>query len=136
MDLPVQAQQEAPLRKKSCLIIDDSPLVLAMATDALEAAGFDVIATDFGIEANQVIYRDPPPDIILIDVMMPLLSGDQKVKLIKEREHSRNIPILLISSKEKTELEELTRRSGADGYIQKPFDAETLVRAVRSALMK
>ena len=117
-------------------MIDDSPLVLAMATDALEAAGFDVFATDFGIEANQVIYRDPPPDIILIDVMMPLLSGDQKVKLIKERERSRNIPILLISSKEKSELEELTRTSGADGYIQKPFDAAALVRAVRTALEK
>ena len=124
------------MKKKSCLVIDDSPLVLAMATDALEAAGFDVFATDFGIEANQVIYRDPPPDIILIDVMMPLLSGDQKVKLIKERERSRNIPILLISSKEKSELEELTRTSGADGYIQKPFDAAALVRAVRTALEK
>jgi DNA-binding response OmpR family regulator len=124
------------MKKKTCLVIDDSPLVLAMATDALEAAGFDVVATDFGIEANQVIYRDPPPDIILIDVMMPLLSGDQKVKLIKERERSRNIPILLISSKEKTELEELTRTSGADGFIQKPFDAATLVQAVRTTLGK
>lgn len=124
------------MRKKSCLVIDDSPLVLAMATDALEGAGFDVIATDFGIEANQVIYRDPPPDIILIDVMMPLLSGDQKVKLIKERERSKHIPILLISSKDKSELDELTRTSGADGYIQKPFDAAELVRAVRTALNK
>jgi DNA-binding response OmpR family regulator len=122
------------MKKKTCLVIDDSPLVLAMATDALESAGFDVIATDFGIEANQVIYRNPPPDIILIDVMMPLLSGDQKVKLIKERERSRNIPILLISSKSQDELEELTRTSGANGYIQKPFDAEKLVTAVRNIL--
>ena len=124
------------MKKKTCLVIDDSPLILAMTTDALEAAGFDVVATDFGIEANQVIYRDPPPDIILIDVMMPLLSGDQKVKLIKNRERSQNIPILLISSKDKAELEELTKTSGADGYIQKPFDAAELVRAVRTALEK
>ncbi len=124
------------MKKKTCLVVDDSPLVLAMVTDALEAAGFDVVATDFGIEANQIIYRTPPPDIILLDVMMPLLSGDQKVKLIKERERSKNIPILLISSKAKGELEELTRTSGADGYIQKPFDAATLVCAVQAALDK
>lgn len=124
------------MKKKTCLVVDDSPLVLAMVTDTLEASGFDVVATDFGIKANQVIYRDPPPDIILLDVMMPLLSGDQKVKLIKERERSKNIPILLISSKDKAELEELTRTSGADGYIQKPFDAATLVRTVQAALDK
>ncbi len=119
---------------KRCLIIDDSPLVLAMAGDALTAAGFEVLTADFGMDANKYIYSDPPPDIILIDVMMPMLSGDQKVKLLKQRESSRNIPILLISSKSDSELAELVKTSGADGYLRKPFDAVTLVREVRRAL--
>lgn len=119
---------------KRCLIIDDSPLVLAMAGDALAAAGFEVLTADFGMEANKYIYGDPPPDIILIDVMMPMLSGDQKVKLLKQRESSRNIPILLISSKSDSEMAALVASSGADGYLRKPFDAATLVREVRRAL--
>ena len=118
---------------KRCVVIDDSQLVLAMATDALEAAGFEVAATDSGIEANQYIFGTPPPDIIIIDVMMPLLSGDQKVRLLKDREKSRNIPVLLMSTKSIEELEQLTESSGADGYIQKPFDADGLVRSVKRA---
>jgi len=119
---------------KRCLIIDDSPLVLAMAGDALQAAGFEVYTADFGMDANKYIYGDPPPDIILIDVMMPMLSGDQKVKLLKQRESSRHIPILLISSKSDEEMKTLVETSGADGYLRKPFDAVTLVREVRRAL--
>lgn len=119
---------------KRCLIIDDSPLVLAMAGDALTSAGYDVVTADFGMEANKYIYGDPPPDIILIDVMMPMLSGDQKVRLLKQRESSRTIPVLLISSKSDSELQALVASSGADGYLRKPFDATTLVRSVRLAL--
>lgn len=119
---------------KRCLIIDDSPLVLAMAGDALTTAGYDVVTADFGMEANKYIYGDPPPDIILIDVMMPMLSGDQKVKLLKQRESSKTIPVLLISSKSDSELQELVASSGADGYLRKPFDAATLVHTVRRAL--
>jgi CheY-like chemotaxis protein len=119
---------------KRIVIIDDSKLVLAVASDALQSAGYDVVATDSGIEANQHIYASKRPDLILIDIMMPLLNGDRKVKLLKERESSRHIPILLISSKPLEELAAIASESGADGYLQKPFDAPTLVRKVQQIL--
>jgi CheY-like chemotaxis protein len=119
---------------KRIVVIDDSKLVLAVASDALQSAGFEVMATDSGIEANQHIYASRRPDLILIDVMMPLLNGDRKVKLLKERESSRHIPILLMSSKPAEELAAISRESGADGYLQKPFDAQTLVRKVQEVL--
>jgi CheY-like chemotaxis protein len=115
---------------KRIVVIDDSKLVLAIATEALEGAGFEVLATDSGIEANQFIYSSRRPDLILIDVMMPLLNGDRKVRLLKERESSRHIPVILMSTKTREELEQLTRESGADGYIQKPFDEASLVQQV------
>jgi CheY-like chemotaxis protein len=62
--------------------------------------------------------------------MMPLLNGDRKVRLLKERESSRHIPVILMSTKARNELEQLTRESGADGYIQKPFDEASLVQQV------
>jgi DNA-binding response OmpR family regulator len=119
---------------KKIVIIDDSKLVLAVASDALQSAGFEVLATDSGIDANQHIYTSKRPDLIIIDVMMPLLNGDRKVKLLKERESSRHIPILLMSSKPADELAALTRDAGADGYIHKPFDAQTLISKVQEVL--
>jgi CheY-like chemotaxis protein len=118
------------MTQKRIVVIDDSKLVLAIATEALEGAGFEVLTTDSGIEANRFIYSSRRPDLILIDVMMPLLNGDRKVRLLKERESSRHIPVILMSTKARDELEQLTRESGADGYIQKPFDEASLVQQV------
>jgi CheY-like chemotaxis protein len=118
------------MTQKRIVVIDDSKLVLAIATEALEGAGFEVLTTDSGIEANRFIYSSRRPDLILIDVMMPLLNGDRKVRLLKERESSRHIPVILMSTKTRDELEQLTRESGADGYIQKPFDEASLVQQI------
>jgi DNA-binding response OmpR family regulator len=126
--------EKSVMEGKRIVVIDDSKLVLAVADDALRGAGFEVLTTDSSIEANQHIYASVRPDLILIDVMMPLLNGDRKVKLLKERESSRNIPVLLMSSKPASEMEALTRESGADGYILKPFDAQTLVRKIQETL--
>lgn len=119
---------------KRIVVIDDSKLVLAIATKALEDAGYEVVATDSGIEANQHIYSSRRPDLILIDVMMPLLNGDRKVRLLKERASSRHIPVILMSTKSREELEQLTRESGADGYITKPFNESSLTQQVRRIL--
>ena len=122
------------MTRKRIVVIDDSKLVLAIATEALESAGYEVLATDSGIEANQYIYASRRPDLILIDVMMPLLNGDRKVRLLKERESSRHIPVILMSTKATNELQQLARESGADGFIQKPFNESSLVRQVESIL--
>ncbi len=119
---------------KRIIVIDDSQLVLAMAGDILKSAGYEVITTDSGIEANQYIYATQPPDLILIDVMMPLLNGDRKVRLLKEREKSKNIPVVLMSSKPEEELQVLAQQSGADGYIRKPFSSQTFLKQVERFL--
>ena len=122
------------MTRKRIVVIDDSKLVLAIATEALEGAGYEVLATDSGIEANQYIYSSRRPDLILIDVMMPLLNGDRKVRLLKERESSRHIPVILMSTKASEELKQLAQESGADGFIQKPFNEGSLVQQVEKIL--
>lgn len=122
------------MQAKRVVVIDDSKLVLAVASDALRNAGYDVVATDSGIEANQYIYASRRPDLILIDVMMPMLNGDRKVRLLKQRESSSQIPILLMSTKSRPELEALVQSSGADGFILKPFDEPSLVAQVAEAI--
>jgi len=115
---------------KRIIIIDDCKLTLTMARDILEEAGYEVLTSESGIEANQHIYATPPPDLILIDVVMPMLQGDRKVKLLKDRHTSARIPVLLMSSKSNEELERLVHESGADGFMQKPLRPQTLLSTV------
>lgn len=85
--------------KRKVLVVDDSELVLEMIRDALEGEGYEVFTAASGIEANRFVYSRNRPDLILLDVMLPLLNGDRKVRLLKESALSRDIPVLLISSK-------------------------------------
>jgi DNA-binding response OmpR family regulator len=120
---------------KKILVVDDSPLILAMASDALQEAGFDVFTATNGIEANSYIFSTSNrPDLIILDIMMPLLDGNKKAKILKQQDHSQNIPILFISSKDEAELARLVEESGADGYICKPFSPQTIVNSVRKVL--
>jgi DNA-binding response OmpR family regulator len=120
---------------KKILVIDDSPLVLAMASDALQAAGFDVFTATNGIESNSYIFStNNRPDLIILDIMMPLLDGNKKAKILKEKDFSRDIPILFISSKDATELAKLVAESGVEGYICKPFTPQGIVNSVRQVL--
>lgn len=120
---------------KHIVVIDDCKVVQAMASDFLGAAGFRVSTADNGVYSNHLIYSRNPPDLILLDVVMPLMSGEKKLKLLKSREKSRNIPVLLISSKEERELRAIGAACGADGCLPKPFTANELVLSVQSLLL-
>jgi len=109
------------------VVIDDCRLTLAMARDILEEAGLEVFTAESGIAANAAIYGSPPPDLILLDVEMPMLRGDRKVELLKRAESSRGIPVVLMSHRRAEELEEMARRSGADSFIVKPLRKQTLL---------
>ena len=122
------------MEKKRVLIVDDSPLVLEMASEMLKEAGYDVRTATNGIEANNQIYYSlaGKPNLIIIDIMMPLLAGDKKARLLKQAEYTKDIPILFISTKEEQELKRLTIESGAaEGYICKPFTKHSLISEVR-----
>ncbi len=120
------------MMQKHIVVIDDDKLILSMARDFLEEAGFQVSTSDNGLYTNHIIYGSNPPDLIIIDVMMPLMNGDDKIRTLKRREYSRQIPVLLMSSKEPAELQQLAEAAGADGIIPKPFTPNSLVRCVRN----
>jgi len=116
------------------LIIDDSELVLAMAKDALEQAGYQVLTATNGIEANRFIFSREKPALIIMDIMMPMLDGNKKAKLLKENEVSKDIPILLLSSKSEQEMRQLVTEAGADGFILKPFTPSGITAGVQACL--
>ena len=112
---------------KHVLVIDDDRVILAMVRDYLSEAGFRVSTAECGVYSNHIIYSKTPPDLILMDVMLPLMSGVRKTQILKQREKSRQIPIILISSKEEQELHNLSIEANADDYLPKPFTADALI---------
>jgi len=120
--------------KKKVLIVDDSDLVLEMARDALEEAGYAVFTASDGVEANDYIFSRNKLDLIIFDIMLPFLDGDKKAKLLREKEVGRQIPIVFMSSKSPEELTRLTAEAGVNGFISKPFTATEIVASVREFL--
>jgi len=119
---------------KHILVIDDDPVLLAVVGDYLTEAGFTVSTADCGIYSNNIIYGNNPPDLIILDVIMPLMSGAKKAKLLKQRDKSAHIPIILMSSKDEQELKAIVQDCMVNGYLCKPFTAEQLVDKVKKLL--
>ncbi len=118
------------------LVIDDDPVLLAMVSDFLKNAGYRVSIADCGIYSNNIIYGKTPPDLIVLDVIMPLMSGVKKAKLLKQREKSAHIPIILMSSKDEEELKALAEEAMVNDYLNKPFTAEQLVAKIKTLLQE
>ncbi|WP_243374722.1 response regulator [Geotalea sp. SG265] len=122
------------MKTKTVLVVDDSEIVVAMASDALEEGGFKVITAPNAKAADKHIFSQSKPDLIILDVMLPILDGDKKARMLKDNPQTRDIPILLLSSKPADELARLVTDSGADGFIRKPFMPRNMVDKVRDML--
>lgn len=119
---------------KHILVIDDDPVLLAMVGDYLKDAGYKVSTADCGIYSNNIIYGSNPPNLIVLDVIMPLMSGVKKAKLLKQREKSAHIPIILMSSKEEEELKGLAEEAMVEAYLCKPFGEQKLISKIETLL--
>ncbi|HEV7765395.1 MAG TPA: response regulator [Thermoanaerobaculia bacterium] len=100
------------------LIIDDDPTHLTAARGILEAEGYEVFTQDqpFG-STNTVIHVQP--DLVLLDVNMPALSGDRLAEVFRANSRTRNVMIVLHSSNDEDHLRTTARRLGLDGYVCK-----------------
>lgn len=117
--------------KHRVLIIDDSDLTLAAATSVLEKEGFEVrTATTLG-SFNAILNRWAP-HVVLTDVNMPELAGNELCAWIKSRVQTADVPILLYSGLPDEELAELARESGADGFVTKARGMKHVVRQLRA----
>ncbi len=122
------------MEKRRILVVDDSEIVLEMAREALEEGGFAVCTALDDSAADLYIFGNERPDLIILDVMLQGLDGDKKARMLKENKDTRDIPVLLLSSKSEDNLRYLVKQSKADGYIRKPFGHRQLVDIVNGYL--
>ena len=115
---------------KRVLVVDDSKIVLEKALEVLGRKGYEVFTALTAAEADAIIYSSARPDIIILDVMMPVLDGDKKARILKADDATKEIPILLMSSKPEDELADLASESGSDGYIRKPFTPDEMIERI------
>ena len=116
---------------KRVLVVDDEQDFLSIMDFFLTMEGFEVETALDGADAIRSINKTPP-DLILLDVVMPVLDGYGTLKSLQGRRKTRNIPVIMLSILEKAP-EETSTLSITD-YLVKPFSADTLIRKVRETL--
>jgi CheY-like chemotaxis protein len=117
---------------KKILVIDDEPDLLKVTALRLKKTGYEVYS---GIDGREVleIARRVIPDLIIIDVYLPGLNGDEVTMMLKKDNALKHIPVILISATTRT-LDLKAKECGADGYIIKPFEPEELIGMVKKIL--
>jgi twitching motility two-component system response regulator PilG len=116
------------------MVIDDSNTIRRTAETLLKKAGCEVITADNGFEALPVISAHHP-DILFIDIMMPRLDGYQTCALVKNNPKFREIPVVMLSSKDGLFDRAKGRVVGAEQYLTKPFTRDDLLGALRTHLL-
>ena len=114
---------------KRILIVDDSPTERHVLHDVLGKAGYDVLASDSGEDAIAKA-RTLHPDLILMDVVMPGLNGFQATRAISRDASTRNIPIIICTSKSQETDKIWGMRQGARDYIVKPVNRDELLAKI------
>lgn len=119
--------------KPVILIVDDEPDVVTMWQRALLMEGFDVLCAYDGISALDIAETEQP-NLILLDIMMPMMSGYETCQQIRSNPQTQNIPVICVTSAQSPEVAEKVRRSGAHALLIKPFTTQELVAQINRHL--
>lgn len=121
--------------RKKILIVDDDPAHLQSTRGILEAAGYEVTMHDQAFGSTTVIIKTSP-DLVLLDVNMPGLSGEKLVDIYRANAKTRSTRVVLYSSNDEDSLRELSHRLQLDGYICKgsPSELRRRVAAVMASI--
>jgi twitching motility two-component system response regulator PilG len=117
------------------MVIDDSKTIRRTAETLLKKAGCEVLTATDGFEALSII-ADNHPDLIFVDIMMPRLDGYQTCALIKHNELYREIPVIMLSSKDGLFDRARGRIVGSEQYLTKPFTRDELLGAIKKHAKK
>lgn len=131
-----QASEVSPREKKtSVLVVDDYDDAREMYSEYLEFLGYEVHTARDGQEAIDVA-REALPDVILMDLSLPVLSGWEATRQIKQDARTRDIPVMALTGHVLPTHSEQAREAGCDAFIAKPALPDTVAEQIRSLLKK
>ena len=118
---------------KTVLIVEDNELNMKLFHDLLEASGYETVQTRNGLEAID-LARAHRPDLILMDIQLPEVSGLEVTKWLKEDDDLRSIPVIAVTAFAMKGDEERIRQGGCEAYISKPISVPHFIETVKSYL--
>ena len=117
------------------LIADDEPNQLELMDYNLRNAGFSIIKASNGLDALELIENNTP-DLIILDWMMPKMSGIDVCRTLRSRSETKLLPIIILSARSEDSDKSLGLDTGADDYISKPFSPKELLSRVKALLRR
>src|ERR1700745_3574810 len=124
-------QQNA--KRNRILIVEDNPISLTLLKQLLKAHGYEVLGTPEGLLALD-LARAEQPDLILMDIRLPDISGFEVTRLLKQDDRTKTIPIIAVTALASPEYEKKGLESGCDAYIPKPITLGNFLRTIESFL--
>ena len=123
------AQKDGQEMPKTVLIVEDNELNMKLFHDLLEAHGYQTVGTRNGIEALD-LARKHKPDLILMDIQLPEVSGLEVTKWLKEDDALRRIPVIAVTAFAMKGDEEKIREGGCEAYISKPISVVSFLETI------
>jgi CheY-like chemotaxis protein len=121
------------MSKATVLIVDDEPFNIEVLEQAMEESEYQVLTASNGKEAWEKIQSEEP-DLILLDLMMPVMDGFQVLAKIKEDSMLRNIPVIIVSAENDSKSVVKGIKQGAEDYLTKPIDPAQFLKKVKEFL--
>ena len=119
--------------KKTVLIVEDNELNMKLFNDLLEAHGYATLKTGHGIEAME-LARAHKPDLILMDIQLPEVSGLEVTRWLKADEELKSIPVIAITAFAMKGDEERIREGGCEAYMSKPISVAKFIATIKTYL--
>ena len=116
---------------KTVLVVEDNELNMKLFHDLLEANGYNIVQTRSGLEAID-LAREHRPDLILMDIQLPEVSGLEVTKWLKEDDELRAIPVVAVTAFAMKGDEERIRQGGCEAYLSKPISVTKFIETVKT----
>ena len=117
------------------LVIDDSKVIRMRVKDMLPEGNFDIIEAKDGLEGFNLIKTENP-NLIMLDFLLPKMSGWEVYQEIQKQQQFRSIPLVLMSGRKEEVTDKISEPFELFSFVEKPFDREQLVSAIRDAMLK
>ena len=118
---------------KKILIIEDDPGTTRFLVYTLEQEGYKVLSAEDGLEGLKKA-RDEHPDLIILDIMLPGMDGYEICHRLRQKPETRTVPVLIVSGRARQDDKNIGLRMGADDYLSKPVDPQTILAKVETML--
>ncbi len=115
------------------LVVDDSPMVLEMVSAHLKQYGIEVTEANNGAEAVEKL-KALTPDLVVTDVVMPQMNGYELCRWIKNNASTKNVPVIMCTTKSEEFDKYWGMKQGADAYLTKPYHPPELIKTIKQLL--